>query len=204
MSTLDVAIEALGKGEIIVITGDRFRRGDIDFAIAAKHITPDAINFMARHGRGLICLSLTPARAVKLGISLINPGSERQSGRPFGRSIEARVDVTTGISAADRAKTVEVAVADGANSDDLVSPGHVFPLIAAEGGVVERPAAAEASIELCRLAGCGDTAVICSIMRDDGEMARLNDISELIARFDLKVADIDDLLTQMKNLPPAN
>ena len=204
MSTLDVAIEALGKGEIIVITGDRFRRGDIDFAIAAKHITPDAINFMARHGRGLICLSLTPARAVKLGISLINPGSERQSGRPFGRSIEARVDVTTGISAADRAKTVEVAVADGANSDDLVSPGHVFPLIAADGGVVERPAAAEASIELCRLAGCGDAAVICSIMRDDGEMARLNDISELIARFDLKVADIDDLLTQMKNLPPAN
>ena len=109
-----------------------------------------------------------------------------------------------GISAADRAKTVEVAVADGANSDDLVSPGHVFPLIAADGGVVERPAAAEASIELCRLAGCGDAAVICSIMRDDGEMARLNDISELIARFDLKVADIDDLLTQMKNLPPAN
>ena len=204
MSNLDVAINALAKGEIIVITGDRFRRGDIDFAIAAKHITPDAINFMARHGRGLICLSLTPARAVKLGISLINPGSERQSGRPFGRSIEARVDVTTGISAADRAKTVEVAVADGANSDDLVSPGHVFPLIAADGGVVERPAAAEASIELCRLAGCGDAAVICSIMRDDGEMARLNDISELIARFDLKVADIDDLLTQMKNLPPAN
>ena len=199
MSTLDVAIEALGKGEIIVITGDRFRRGDIDFAIAAKHITPDAINFMARHGRGLICLSLTPARAVKLGISLINPGSERQSGRPFGRSIEARVDVTTGISAADRAKTVEVAVADGANSDDLVSPGHVFPLIAAEGGVVERPAAAEASIELCRLAGCGDTAVICSIMRDDGEMARLNDISELIDRFDLKVADIDELLVQLEN-----
>lgn len=199
MSTLDVAIEALGKGEIIVITGDRFRRGDIDFAIAAKHITPDAINFMARHGRGLICLSLTPARAVKLGISLINPGSERQSGRPFGRSIEARVDVTTGISAADRAKTVEVAVADGANSDDLVSPGHVFPLIAAEGGVVERPAAAEASIELCRLAGCGDTAVICSIMRDDGEMARLNDMSELIDRFDLKVADIDELLVQLEN-----
>ncbi|MBK7162047.1 MAG: 3,4-dihydroxy-2-butanone-4-phosphate synthase [Sphingomonadales bacterium] len=204
MNDLNAAIEALGKGEIIVITGDRFRRGDIDFAIAAKHITADAINFMARHGRGLICLSLTPARAVKLGISLINPGSERQSGRPFGRSIEARVDVTTGISAADRAKTVEVAVADGANSDDLVSPGHVFPLIAADGGVVERPAAAEASIELCRLAGCGDAAVICSIMRDDGEMARLNDISELIARFDLKVADIDDLLTQMKNLPPAN
>ncbi|MGC1468785.1 MAG: 3,4-dihydroxy-2-butanone-4-phosphate synthase [Sphingorhabdus sp.] len=198
MSNLDAAINALAKGEIIVITGDQFRRGDIDFAIAAKHITPDAINFMARHGRGLICLSLTPARAVKLGISLINPGSERQSGRPFGRSIEARVDVTTGISAADRAKTVEVAVAEGANSDDLVSPGHVFPLIAADGGTAERPAAAEASIDLCRLAGCGDAAVICSIMRDDGEMARLNDIGELIESHGLKIADIDDLLLRLR------
>lgn len=203
MSNLDAAIEALSKGEIIVITGDQFRRGDIDFAIAAKHITPDAINFMARHGRGLICLSLTPARAVKLGISLINPGSERQSGRPFGRSIEARVDVTTGISAADRAKTVEVAVAEGANSDDLVSPGHVFPLIAADGGTAERPAAAEASIDLCRLAGCGDAAVICSIMRDDGEMARLNDIGELIESHGLKVADIDDLLLRLGAAPAA-
>ncbi|MBP6379882.1 MAG: 3,4-dihydroxy-2-butanone-4-phosphate synthase [Sphingorhabdus sp.] len=201
MSNLDAAIEALRKGEIIVITGDQFRRGDIDFAIAAKHISPDAINFMARHGRGLICLSLTPARAVKLGISLINPGSERQSGRPFGRSIEARVDVTTGISAADRAKTVEVAVAEGANSDDLVSPGHVFPLIAADGGTAERPAAAEASIDLCRLAGCGDAAVICSIMRDDGEMARLNDIGELIESHGLKVADIDDLLLRLGAAP---
>ncbi|MEQ1550918.1 3,4-dihydroxy-2-butanone-4-phosphate synthase [Sphingorhabdus sp.] len=198
MSNLDAAINALAKGEIIVITGDQFRRGDIDFAIAARHITPDAINFMARHGRGLICLSLTPARAVKLGISLINPGSERQSGRPFGRSIEARVDVTTGISAADRAKTVEVAVAEGANSDDLVSPGHVFPLIAADGGTAERPAAAEASIDLCRLAGCGDAAVICSIMRDDGEMARLNDIGELIESHGLKIADIDDLLLRLR------
>lgn len=203
MSNLHAAIEALSKGEIIVITGDQFRRGDIDFAIAAKHITPDAINFMARHGRGLICLSLTPARAVKLGISLINPGSERQSGRPFGRSIEARVDVTTGISAADRAKTVEVAVAEGANSDDLVSPGHVFPLIAADGGTAERPAAAEASIDLCRLAGCGDAAVICSIMRDDGEMARLNDIGELIESHGLKVADIDDLLLRLGAAPAA-
>ncbi|MBK9432887.1 MAG: 3,4-dihydroxy-2-butanone-4-phosphate synthase [Sphingomonadales bacterium] len=197
MITLDAALEAIGKGEIIFLTGDRFRRGDIDFAIAAKHITPDAINFMARHGRGLICLSLTPARAVKLGISLINPGSERQSGRPFGRSIEARMDVTTGISAADRAKTVEVAVAEAANSDDLVSPGHVFPLIAAEGGTSERPAAAEASIDLCRLAGCGDAAVICSIMRDDGEMARLNDIEELIEGHSLKVADIDELMLRL-------
>ena len=203
MSNLDAAIEALGKGEIIVITGDQFRRVDIDFAITAKNISPDAINFMARHGRGLICLSLTPARAVKLGISLINPGSERQSGRPFGRSIEARVDVTTGISAADRAKTVEVAVAEGANSDDLVSPGHVFPLIAADGGTAERPAAAEASIDLCRLAGCGDAAVICSIMRDDGEMARLNDIGELIESHGLKVADIDDLLLRLGAAPAA-
>lgn len=201
MTDLDAAIEALGKGEIIVITGDRFRRGDIDFAIAARHITPEAINFMARHGRGLICLALTPARAVKLGISLINPGSDRQSGRPFGRSIEARLDVTTGISAADRAKTVQVAVAEAANSDDLVSPGHVFPLIAAQGGTAARPAAAEASIDLCRLAGCGDAAVICSIMRDDGEMARLSDIEDLLEANHLNVANIENLLERLGKSP---
>ncbi len=194
MSDIDGAVAALAEGRIIVITGDRFRRGDMDFAVAAHHVTADAINFMASHGRGLICLAITPQRAVKLGIGLINATSERQSGRPFGRSIEAREGVTTGISAADRAHTVRVATADGATADALVSPGHVFPLIAASGGVLERPAGAEAALDLCRLAGQGDAAVICSIMRDDGEMARLEDIADLITAFDLRVADIGDLL----------
>ena len=191
---LDRALGALAAGQVIVLTGDRLRGGDIDFAVAARHATADAVNFMATHGRGLICLALTPAHAVRLGISLINPGSDRQSGRPHGRSIEARTGVSTGISAADRARTISVACDPAATGDDLVSPGHVFPLIASNGGVKDRPAALEAAIELVRRAGAGDAAVICSIMREDGEMARLDDLAELIAAHDLAVADIADLL----------
>ncbi|MBN8499980.1 MAG: 3,4-dihydroxy-2-butanone-4-phosphate synthase [Sphingomonadales bacterium] len=188
------ALAALSDGRVIVLTGDRLRGGDIDFAVAARHASADAINFMATHGRGLICLALTPAHAMRLGISLINPGSDRQSGRPHGRSIEARTGVSTGISAADRARTIAVACDPASTGDDLVSPGHVFPLIAADGGVAERPAALEAAIEFVRRAGAGDAAVICSIMREDGEMARIEDIADLIARHQLVVADLADLL----------
>lgn len=193
-SALAPALAALAAGRIIVLTGDRLRGGDIDFAMAAKYADAAAINFMATHGRGLICLALTPAHALRLGIGLINPGAARQSGRPYGRSIEAREGVSTGISAADRARTVEVAIADGATSDDLVSPGHVFPLIAAPGGIAERPAALEAAIELTRRAGAGEAAVICSIMRDDGEMARIDDVTGLIAQYGLVIADIGALI----------
>jgi 3,4-dihydroxy-2-butanone 4-phosphate synthase len=194
MSGVSAALAALAAGQIIIITGDRLRGGDIDFCIAAQHVTPAVINFMAMHGRGLICLAITPARAVKLGIELINAGREQQSGRPHGRSIEAASGISTGISAADRAHTVQVAVAEGSSASDLVSPGHVFPLITAGGGVAERAAAAEAAVELCRRAGCGDTAVICAIMRDDGEMARPDDIADLIAEHGIAIADIGDLL----------
>ena len=193
-TALDRAVSALAAGKVIVLTGDRLRGGDIDFAVAARHASADAVNFMATHGKGLICLALTPDRALRLGISLINPGSDRQSGRPHGRSIEARTGVSTGISAADRARTIAVAIDPASSGDDLVSPGHVFPLIAAPGGVAERPAALEASIELVRRAGAGDAAVICSIMREDGEMARLDDLADLVAEHDLAVVDIADLL----------
>ena len=192
-SALEPALTALAAGRIIVLTGDRLRGGDIDFAMAARHADAAAINFMATHGRGLICLALTPAHALRLGIGLINPGAARQSGRPHGRSIEAREGVTTGISAADRAQTIAVAMAPGASADDLVSPGHVFPLIAAPGGIAERPAALEAAIELTRRAGAGEAAVICAIMRDDGEMARIEDIAELISQHGLAVADLNAL-----------
>lgn len=190
---LEQAMAALAAGRIVVLTGDRLRGGDIDFAVAAKYADAAAINFMATHGRGLICLALTPTRAMKLGIGLINPGAARQSGRPHGRSIEAREGVTTGISAADRAQTIAVAIDDQASADDLVSPGHVFPLIAAPGGIAERPAALEAAIELTRRAGAGDAAVICSIMRDDGEMARIEDVTDLVAAHGLVVVDINCL-----------
>lgn len=193
-SELDSALAALAAGQVIVLTGDRLRGGDIDFAMAARHATSDAVNFMATHGRGLICLALTPAHALRLGISLINPGTDRQSGRPHGRSIEASTGVSTGISTADRAWTIAVACDPVATGDDLVSPGHVFPLIASAGGVTDRPAALEAALELVRRAGAGDAAVICSIMREDGEMARIEDIAELIEQHGLAVADVSDLL----------
>ncbi|WP_296680011.1 3,4-dihydroxy-2-butanone-4-phosphate synthase [Novosphingobium sp.] len=191
---LQPALDALAAGRMIVITGDRLRGGDIDFCLAARHVSAEAINFMARHGRGLVCLALTPDRAVRLGIELINAGRDNQSGRPHGRSIEAATGVSTGISAADRARTIAVAVADGANASDIVSPGHVFPLITAANGVHDRPGAAEAAVELCRRAGMGDTAVICSIMRDDGEMARIDDLAELIESHGLPVVDLTDLI----------
>ena len=195
---LDTALAAVAAGRIVVISGDRLRGGDIDLMCAAKHVTPEAINFMATHGRGLICLAVTPARAEQLGLTLVNPGTARQTGRPFARSIEAAEGVSTGISAADRAHTVKVAMADGATSADIHSPGHVFPLIARAGGVLERAAACEAAIDLARMAGAGDAAVICSIMRDDGEMARIDDIGELIAAHDLAVADIGALIARLE------
>jgi 3,4-dihydroxy 2-butanone 4-phosphate synthase len=190
---LDTALAAVAAGRIVVISGDRLRGGDIDFMIAASRVTPEAINFMATHGRGLICLAITKARAEQLGLSLVNPGTERQTGRPFARSIEAASGVSTGISAADRAHTVKVAIAPGASAADIHSPGHVFPLIAQDNGVLVRPSACEASIDLVRLAGAGDAAVICSIMRDDGEMARLDDIGDLVQTHGLAIADIGAL-----------
>ena len=194
MNRVAPALAALARGEVIIITGDRFRRGDMDFAVAANHASADAINFLATHGRGLVCLAMKQDRAMRLGITMMNAGKDRQSGRPLGRSIEAAEGVTTGISVADRAHTIKVAVAADAAADDIVSPGHVFPLITAPGGVHERAAAAEAAVELCQRAGAGDAAVICAIMRDDGEMARPADIADLVERFGLAVADIDDLL----------
>lgn len=195
---LDRALAAVAAGRIIVIAGDRLRGGDIDLMIAASAVTPEAINFMATHGRGLICLAVTPERAAQLGLTLVNPGTERQTGRPFARSIEAAHGVSTGISAADRAHTVRVAMAEGASAADIHSPGHVFPLIAQAGGVLARPSACEASIDLARAAGAGDAAVICSIMRDDGEMARIDDIGDLIAAHGLEVAEIGALIERLE------
>lgn len=191
------ALADVAAGKIVVLTGDRLRGGDIDLMVAARHADAAAINFMATHGRGLICLTVTPDRAIRLGLSLVNAGSERQTGRPFARSIEAATGVSTGISAADRARTVQVAIDDKATSDDIVSPGHVFPLIAQAGGIRARHSAVEGSIDLCRLASVGDAAVICSILRDDGEMARIDDVGDLIARHGLAVADLNDLAARL-------
>ena len=196
--TFDHALNAIAAGRIVVIAGDRLRGGDIDLMVAARHVTPEAVNFMARRGRGLICLAVTPERAARLGLTLVNPGTARQTGRPFARSIEAASGVSTGISAADRAHTVAVAIAENASAADIHSPGHVFPLIAQAGGVLVRPSAVEASIDLARMAGAGDAAVICSIMRDDGEMARIDDIGDLVEEHGLAIADIGILIARLE------
>lgn len=197
-AAFDQALTDIAAGRIVVLSGDRLRGGDIDLMIAARHVTPEAINFMATHGRGLICLAVTPERAERLGLTLINPGPHRQTGRPFARSIEAASGVSTGISATDRAHTVAIAIAEGASAADIHSPGHVFPLIAQGGGVMVRASACEASIDFARIAGAGDAAVICSIMRDDGEMARIDDVGDLVNAHALAVAEIGELMRRLQ------
>lgn len=177
----------------MLLSGDRLRGGDIDLSMAAEAVTAEAINFMASHGRGLICLAIPTDHALRLGIGLLNPGSSRQSGRPFGQSIEARLGVDTGISAADRARTIQVAAAPGSSADDITTPGHVFPLITRPGGVLERPAAAEAAVDLCRLAGMGAAAALCSVMRSDGTMARIEQMEEFATTRRIPMVDVSEI-----------
>jgi 3,4-dihydroxy-2-butanone 4-phosphate synthase len=191
------ALASLKQGRMVLITGDVLRGGDIDLVIAARFADAAAVNFLARHARGLICLALPPERALRMGIALLNSGRERQSGRPFGQSIEAATGVTTGISAEDRARTVAVAIDPASSASDLVSPGHVFPLIARAGGVRDRPGAVEAAIDLCRLAGVGEAAVMSAVLRDDGETARAADIGALLTDNEIVCVDIAEVRAMM-------
>ena len=191
---LSALLDRLRRGGMIVLTGDRLRGGDIDFAVAAEHATPERINFMAKFGRGLICLGLTPAHARRLGIDFLNPTPERQSGRPFAVSIEARRGVSTGISAADRAHTIATAIAPDAGPDDITTPGHIFPLIVRPDGVLERPGAVEAAVDLMGLAGLQPAAVLCAVMKDDGTMARATDAAGLAAQHGLDVVALEDIV----------
>ena len=183
----------LADGQIVILSGDALRGGDIDFAMAANRVTPERVNFMAKHGRGLICLGMTSDRAWKLGISPQNRDTERSSGRPFGVSIEASTGVDTGISAHDRAETIRIATAETATASDIVTPGHVFPLIADPGGVAARRSTLEAGIALCQEAGMGDAVVLCAVMRDDGSMARTEDMTAFCAEHDIAMFDISVL-----------
>jgi 3,4-dihydroxy 2-butanone 4-phosphate synthase/GTP cyclohydrolase II len=183
----------LATGGIVLLFGDTLRGGDVDFVTAARSVTPETINFMATHGRGLICLAIPAEHAMRLGIGLLNPGTTRQSGRPFGLSIEARDGVDTGISAADRARTILLAAAPGTTADDITTPGHVFPLITRPGGVLERPAAAEAAVDLCGLAGMGAAAALCAVMRDDGTMARVEDMRLFCAEHGIAMVAVDEI-----------
>lgn len=188
------AIEVTRRGGVVIMVDDEDRENEGDLVIAAEHCDANAINFMTKHGRGLICLSLTAERIEALGLRMMVPTDPGSMGTAFTVSIEARRGVTTGISAGDRAETVRVAADPKYGAEDLVSPGHIFPLRAQPGGVLVRSGHTEGSIDLARLAGCSAAGVICEIMRDDGEMARMDDLELFAREHDLPIVAIADLI----------
>src|SRR5512139_1556800 len=191
-NTIDEAIEDMAKGKMVILVDDEDRENEGDLCMAAEKVTPEAINFMAKHARGLICLSLTEERLEQLRLSMMVPDYENSSGfgTAFTVSIEARHGVTTGISAADRATTIRTAIADDARPNDIVRPGHVFPLRAREGGVLRRAGQTEGSVDLARLAGLEPAGVICEIMNDDGTMARMPDLVKFARAHGLRIVTI--------------
>ena len=192
-STAEIVAE-LKAGRMVVLVDEEDRENEGDLVMAAEHITPEAINFMAKHGRGLICLTLTAERCKKLGLTQMARNNGTVYGTAFTVSIEAAEGVTTGISAADRAKTIQVAVAKNAVADDIVQPGHVFPITAREGGVLVRAGHTEAGCDLAGMAGLEPASVICEIMNDDGTMARLPELIEFAKEHGLKIGTIADLI----------
>ena len=193
-ATIEEAIEDIRAGKFVVVVDAPDRENEGDLVIAAEHATPEAINFMARHGRGLICLALTQERCDELGLRPMTHNNETPYETAFTVSIEAREGVTTGISAADRARTIAVAIDPARGPEDLVRPGHVFPLRARPGGVLQRTGQTEAAVDLARLAGLAPAGVICEIMNDDGTMARVPDLISYCERHDLKLVTVADLI----------
>ncbi|WHZ11240.1 MAG: 3,4-dihydroxy-2-butanone 4-phosphate synthase / GTP cyclohydrolase II [Burkholderiaceae bacterium] len=194
ISPVDDIVADMRAGRMVILIDDEDRENEGDLILAADHVTPAAINFMARHARGLICLTLTREICERLKLPPMAAHNNAKHGTAFTVSIEAAEGVTTGISAADRAHTVQVAVARGATAEDLVQPGHVFPLQAADGGVLMRAGHTEAGCDLAAMAGCAPAAVICEIMKDDGTMARLADLQLFAAEHGLKIGTIADLI----------
>jgi 3,4-dihydroxy 2-butanone 4-phosphate synthase/GTP cyclohydrolase II len=193
-ATIEEAIEDVRAGRMVVVCDDADRENEGDLTLAAQFATPEAINFMAKHGRGLICLALTPHRCDELGLDLMAAKNESPFETAFTVSIEARDGVTTGISAADRARTIQVAIDPNTAPRDLVQPGHVFPLKAKPGGVLERTGQTEAAVDLARLAGLNPSGVICEVMNDDGTMARVPDLERYCAEHGLKMVTVADLI----------
>ena len=193
-ATVEEAIEDIRQGKMVVVCDDEDRENEGDLTLAAQFATPEAINFMAKEGRGLICLALTPDRCDELGLDLMAAKNESPFETAFTVSIEAREGVTTGISAHDRAHTIQVAIDPGSRPRDVVQPGHVFPLKAKRGGVLERVGQTEAAVDLARLAGLNPSGVICEIMNDDGTMARVDDLVGYCDRHGLKMITVADLV----------
>jgi 3,4-dihydroxy 2-butanone 4-phosphate synthase/GTP cyclohydrolase II len=194
ISPVEDIVADMRAGRIVILVDEEDRENEGDLVLAADHVTPEAINFMARFGRGLICLTLTRERCERLRLPPMVPRNGTKMGTAFTISIEAAEGVTTGISAADRARTVQVAVAPNAQASDLVQPGHIFPLQAVEGGVLMRAGHTEAGCDLAAMAGCSPASVICEIMKDDGTMARLPDLQVFAAEHGLKIGTIADLI----------
>ena len=194
IATPEEIIAEARNGHMFILVDDEDRENEGDLVIPAQMATPDAINFMAKHGRGLICLALDGQAVDRLGLPLVARRGGGQYETAFTVSIEAREGVTTGISAADRARTIQVAIDRNAKARDIVSPGHVFPLAARHGGVLERAGHTEASVDIARLAGLNPSGVICEIMNDDGSMARLPDLVQVAQRHGLKIGTIADLI----------
>lgn len=194
ISPIETIIADIRAGKMVILVDDEHRENEGDFVIAAEFATAEHINFMAKYGRGLICLTLTEQRCKQLNLPPMVQKNEARLGTNFTVSIEAAEGVTTGISAADRATTIRAAMAKNANADSIVSPGHIFPLTALNGGVLVRAGHTEAGSDLAQLAGCEPASVICEILKDDGEMARLPDLIEVAKQHNIKIGTIADLI----------
>src|SRR5690554_6304638 len=195
IARVERALKAIANGEMVILLDAEERENEGDLVMAADKVTPEAINFMATYGRGLICLTLTPDQIKTLGIPMMVDSNTSPFGTAFTVSIEAAEGVTTGISAADRARTVQAAVADGATRGDIVMPGHIFPLRAREGGVLVRTGQTEGSVDLARLAGSKPAGVICEIMNPDGTMARLDDLERFSEEHNMSLLSVSDIIT---------
>jgi 3,4-dihydroxy 2-butanone 4-phosphate synthase / GTP cyclohydrolase II len=194
ISSTEEILEDMRNGRMVVLVDAEDRENEGDLVISAQMATPDAINFMAKNGRGLICLTVTETRAEQLRLDMMARNNRSGMRTAFTVSIEAREGITTGISAADRARTIATAIDPTKDHNHIVSPGHVFPLIAREGGVLVRAGHTEASVDLCRMAGLSPAGVICEIMNDDGTMARMPDLVPFAQRFGLKIGTIEDMI----------
>ena len=199
LSSPEELIDEARNGRMFILVDDEDRENEGDLVIPAQMATPDAINFMAKHGRGLICLALSKQRVDQLGLQLMSRDNKTRHSTAFTTSIEAREGVTTGISAADRARTISVAIDASKGRDEIVTPGHVFPLVAQEGGVLIRAGHTEAAVDVARLAGLNPSGVICEIMREDGTMARMDDLVAFAQLHGLKVGTIRDLISASRS-----
>ena len=200
LSPINLIIKDAKKGKIFILVDNKNRENEGDLVIPASKASSKSINFMAKHGRGLICLALTKKQVDKLSLPLMSAVNKARMQTAFTVSIEARKGITTGISAFDRARTIQVAIKKDSKKNDIVSPGHVFPLVARNGGVLERAGHTEASVDISKLAKLNPSSVICEVMNEDGKMARYNDLLKFAKKHNLKIASIEDLISyRLKN-----